>query len=140
MSPGRTSTLGPNTYTFTFSDTNGVQDIEVANILINNAIDGRHACYLAFVRSSGSLFLVDDAGDAAGPYSGTVIPGGASVNNSQCTAGGPGSTFSASGNTLTLTIPITFTHGFAGNRLFFLAGRNNTLNSGWQAVGSAAVP
>lgn len=140
MSPGRTSTLGPTTYTFTFNDTNGAQDIGVANILMNSAIDGRHACYLAFVPSSGSLFLVDDAGNAGGPYAGTVIPGGGSVSNSQCAAGGPGSTFSASGNTLTLTIPITFTHGFAGNQLFFLAARNNTQNSGWQAVGSAAVP
>jgi len=139
MSPGNNSNL-TQTYTFTFSDTNGVQDIAVANILVNGAINGAQACYLAFVPSSGSLFLVDDAGDAAGPYTGTVIPGSGAVSNSQCTVGGAGSTFTASGNILTLKLPITFTQAFAGNQIFFLAARNNTANSGWQAVGTVAVP
>jgi len=140
MSPGYSSAVGPLTCTFTFTDTNGWQDIAVANILVNSAIDGRQACYLAFAPASGSLFLVDDAGDAGGPYSGTVIPGSGTVSNSQCTAGGPGSTFTGSGNTLTLTLPIAFTEAFAGNQIFFLAARSNTVSSGWQAVGSVSVP
>jgi len=140
MSPGYSSAVGPLTCTFTFTDTNGWQDIAVANILVNSAIDGRQACYLAFAPASRSLFLVDDAGDAGGPYSGTVIPGSGTVSNSQCTAGGPGSTFTGSGNTLTLTLPIAFTEAFAGNQIFFLAARSNTVSSGWQAVGSVSVP
>jgi len=137
------SNSSTQTYTFTFTDTNGWQDITVANILINSAIDGRHACYLAFVpsgASSGSLFLVDDAGDAAGPYAGLVLPGSGSVSNSQCTISGAGGSVSANGNTLTLTLPITFNHSFTGNQVFYLATRNSTISSDWQAMGSVSVP
>jgi hypothetical protein len=48
---------------------------------------------------------------------------------------------SASGNTLTLNLAITFSPSFAGNQVSYLAARNNsTGNSGWQAVGSVTVP
>jgi len=146
VSPAR-SDLAVQTYTFTFTDTNGWQDITVANILINSAIDGRQACYLAFVptaSAAGSLFLVDDSGEAAGPYSGMVLPGPpagpGSVGNLQCAVSGTGASASGSGNTLTLTLPITFYPTFAGNKVFFLAARNNAVNTNWQAVGSVAVP
>jgi len=139
MSPGRTSGDGPTAYTFTFNDTNGFADIGVANVLVNNFIDGRHGCFVAFLPATGSVLLVDDAGDAGGPYSGMVLPGTGTVSNSQCTITGQGSSFSGSGNTLTLTLSIAFSHGFAGNRVFYVAGRSNTANSDWQAVGSAAV-
>jgi len=142
VTPAHTSGSG-QTYTFTFTDTNGWQDISVANILINTAIDGRHACYLAFAPSApsgGSLFLVDDAGDGGGPYQGLVLPGAGSASNSQCTVNAAGSTVSNSGDTLTLSLNMTFASTFAGNQLFFLAARSNTLNSNWQAVGTVSVP
>ncbi|HYW43991.1 MAG TPA: VCBS repeat-containing protein [Bryobacteraceae bacterium] len=143
VSPARTSVSGPTPYTFTFTDTNGWQDISVANVLINSAIDGRHACYIAFTPSgaaSGSLFLVDDAGDAGGPYAGMTLPATGSVSNSQCAIAGAGASVTGSGNTLTLTLPITFSQAFAGNQVIFLAARSNSANSNWQAVGSATVP
>jgi len=141
MSPPRTSSLGPTAYTFTFTDTKGWQDISVANILINGAIDGRHGCYLALVPASSSLLLVDDAGDAGGPYSGMVLPGSGSISNSQCTIAGAGSSVTSSGNTLTLTLAITFSQSFAGEQIFYLSARNNSgQDSGWQAVGTNDVP
>jgi len=140
MNPARTSSLGPTTYTFTFTDTNGWQDISVANILINSAIDGRHGCYLAVVPGSQQVLLVDDAGDAGGPYSGMVLPGNGTVSNSQCSITGTGSSINGSGNILTVTLAMTFSPSFAGNQLFFLAARSNTANSNWQAVGSVSVP
>jgi len=140
MTPARTNSLGPTTYTFTFTDSNGFQDIAVANVLINNFIDGRHACYIAFVPATASVLLVDDAGDAGGPYSGMVLPGTATVSNSQCTITAAGSSVNGSGNSLTLTLSIAFNQSFAGNRVFYLAARSNTLNSDWQAAGSVSVP
>jgi len=145
VTPARSNSV-THAYTFTFTDTNGWQDIEVANILINNAIDGRHACFLAFVPStatSGALDLVDDAGDAGGPYSGMVIPGSGSVSNSQCAINGSPSSVMGSGNTLTLTFTITFNDdfaGFAGNKVIYMATRGKTASSGWQAAGSVSVP
>ena len=138
-----TSGAASQTYIFTFTDTNGWQDIAVANVLINSAIDGRHACFLAFVptsASAGSVFLVDDAGDGAGPYSGVVVPGPGSASNSQCSIAGAGSSVNSTGNTLILTLAIAFTQSFSGNQIVYAAARSLTLSSGWQAVGTATVP
>ena len=59
------------------------------------------------------------------------------MSNSQCSINGA---VNASGNNLNLTLLITFSSNFAGNRLFYLAARKDTINSGWQAVGSAVLP
>jgi hypothetical protein len=90
--------------------------------------------------SSGSLFLVDDAGDAGGPFSGAVIPGAGSISNSQCSIAVAEASVTASGNNLALTLPITFNPGFAGNQVVFMAARSNTATSNWQAAGSVTVP
>jgi len=142
VTPARSVTAS-QTYTFTYTDTNGYQDLSVLNVLINNSIDGHNACYIAYVPSgaaTGTLLLVNDAGDAGGPYQTLTIPGAGSINNSQCTINGAGSSATGSGNTLTLTLPITFSPGFAGNRIIYPAARTNSLTSNWQAVGTATVP
>jgi len=41
-----------STFTFTFTDTNGANDLGVMNILVNDWLDGRHACYLAYARAT----------------------------------------------------------------------------------------
>jgi hypothetical protein len=141
MSPARPLFLN-QPYTFIFTDSHGWQDLSTVNVLVNTGINGAGACYMAFVPSSagaGSLFLVDDAGDAAGPYPGMTLPGSLNVSNSQCAISGTGSSVSASGNTLTLKLAITFTAGL-GNEIFYLAARSLTLSSGWQAVGSVSIP
>jgi hypothetical protein len=144
VSPTRSATTG-QTYTFTFTDTNGYADLAVVDVLTNNALNGIGACYVAFAHTSatsGYLYLVDNAGDggyAAG--SPIALPSSSTLSNSQCTINGAGSSVSASGNTLTLNLAITFSSSFAGNQVFYLAARNNSSgNSGWQAVGSVTVP
>jgi len=142
MSPTHNSNLS-NTYMFTFTDTNGWQDIAVTDVLVNSALDGRQACYVAFVptgASSGTVLLVDDAGDAGGPFQSLSLPGSGTISNSQCSISGTGGSVNASGNSLTLTLAITFNSNFAGNRVFYLATRSSALNSGWQAAGTASVP
>jgi len=128
------------TFTFTFSDTKGYQDLGVVDILINNFLDGRQACYLAYSRPVGVLYLVNDAGTALSPgmalnASGGVAPG---PSNSQCTVNATGSSAAGSGNTLTLTLNVSFSAAFAGNRVIYAAARDSTdaNNSGWQAAGS----
>jgi hypothetical protein len=89
------------TFAFAFSDSAGAQNLGVVNVLINSALGGRRACYIAFVPSganSGSVYLVDDAGDAGGPYQGMTLPGSGSVQNSQCSIDGSASYASAVGN------------------------------------------
>jgi len=142
VSPGRNSSAN-QIYTFTFTDTNGFADLAVMNVLVNNAINGIAACYVAFVPSgpaAGSIYLVDDAGNASGPFAGMVLPGTGSVSNSQCIIDGTGSSVSGGGNTLTLTLNMTLKPTFAGNKVIYMAARSNTLNSGWQSMGTVGVP
>jgi len=132
------------TFTFTFSDSGGYQSLKVVDVLINSALDGHNACYVAFVpsgASAGSLFLVDNAGDAGGPYQGLALPGSGTISNGQCTISGAGSSAAGSGNNLTLTLAITFSSSFTGNKVFYLsAGDTSSNNSGWQALGTWGVP
>jgi len=131
------------TFTFTFSDTGGWQSLTVVDVLIRDVLDGRYACYVAFVpgtANSGAVYLVDDAGDAGGPYSGMVLPGNGAAQNGQCGIAAAGSTVTASGNTLTLTLGITFTPAFEGNKVVYLAARDASSNSGWQALGTWGIP
>jgi hypothetical protein len=63
--PGRSTTMG-QTFTFTFTDSNGYSDLNVLDILTNSFLDGIGACYVAYVptgASTGYLYLVDDGGD-----------------------------------------------------------------------------
>ncbi|MEZ5399837.1 MAG: SBBP repeat-containing protein [Bryobacteraceae bacterium] len=141
LTPAR-STSSSATLSVVVSDTDGFADVNIINILINNFIDGRVACYLAFVRSSGQLFLVNDAGDAGGPFAGgIVIPGSGTVGNSQCTINGTGSSVTGQGSNVTLNLNMNFSPSFQGDRIVWVAVRDVAEhNSGWQAVGTVSVP
>jgi hypothetical protein len=130
---------GATTFAFRFSDPKGWQDINIANVLINNALDGTHACYLAYVRPQNTVFLVTD--DGTGLSTGLLLNGSGSISNSQCTINGQGSSAVGTGNTLTLTLNITFQASFAGTKVIYLATRDlSSGNSGWQALGAWTVP
>ena len=130
-------------FTLTLTDTQGTSDFGVVNLLINNFIDGRQGCYLAYVAPGNTLLLVDDAGDAGGSYAGSLPLNGGSgeIENSQCAVSAAGSTAVPSVNTLTLTLNITFKGAFTGNRVLYAAGRDRSEgnSTGWQALGSWAV-
>jgi hypothetical protein len=125
--------------TFTFSDPRGWQDLDVVNVLVNTFLDARNACYVAYSRTAGVLYLVNDAGGALLP--GLVLDGSGSTANSQCSVAGVGSSASGSGNTLTLTLPLSFSTSFAGNKVVYTAARDVAGdNCGWQPMGVWQVP
>ncbi len=134
------STAATQQTVFTFNDNAGFANLNVINVLINNALDGRNACYIAYVRSQNILYLVNDAGDALLP---AITPGTTqTVSNSQCTISGTGTSAVGNGNTLTLTVNYTMKPAFRGNRVIWSAARtvNDTGNTGWQATGTWLVP
>src|SRR5260370_27821948 len=96
--------------TFTVGDTKGAADIGIVNLLVNNFLDGRQACYLAYVAAANSLVLVNDAGDAGGPFAGTLqLNGsGATIQNSRCSVIGQVSSRVTNGLQMTLTLAMTF--------------------------------
>jgi len=129
--------------TFTFTDTKGTGDFGIGNVLINKFIDGRQACYLAYVAASNTLVLIDDAGDAGGPYAGSMVLNGGSgaIQNSQCMVSGAGSAVAFAPNTINVTLNITFQASFRGNRVLYAGGRDSTggNNTDWQSVGTVTV-
>jgi len=136
MSPNQGSGLGPNPFTFNWSDTLGSQDLGVENILVNSSLDGRQACYLAFSRPGNVLYLVNDNGDGLLP--GQSLAAAGSLTNSQCTASWTANPATAAGNNLSLTLNIAFTAAFAGNRVIYVAARdvNEANNTDWHAMGT----
>ena len=145
IAPARGAQAGgtAGTFTLTLNDSKGASDIGIVNLLVNNFIDGRQACYLAYAASSNTLLLVDDQGDAGGPFAGSMVlnGGGGTIQNSQCSVSRRGSSAVLSGNTLTLTLNITFKAAFMGNRILYAAGRDNSggNNTDWQALGTWTV-
>jgi len=131
--------LGPTPFTFGFTDTKGYQDLGVENILVNSALDGRHACYLAYARPSNVLYLVNDNGD--GLLAGQSVGASGSISNSQCTVTWGNNAVTSSGNNLTLSLNIGFHAGFGPDLIFYLAARdgNELNNTGWQAMGAWVV-
>jgi len=138
VTPGSGAGLG-QTMTFTFTDPRGYQDLDVVNVLIDNFLDGRQSCYLAYSLPSNVVYLVNDPGTALLP--GLPMGSTGNVGNSQCIVNGPGSSAAGSGNTLTVTLNMTFNASFAGNKVTYLAARDlQGGNSGWQPMGTWGVP
>jgi len=125
------------TRTFVFTDPNGAANLGVVNVLINSALDGRNACYLAFDSVNNVLVLLRNNGIDADVL---ALPSNATLSNSQCSIAGSSITAVKAGNTLTLTLTFNFTAAFNATRVFYAAARNNvSANSGWQAVGTQTI-
>lgn len=126
-----------------FTDADGYQDLDVINVLINNYLDGRQACYLAYSRPSNVLYIVADSGNA-GQLTGKAMDGTGTVGNSQCTIFLANSSVVGNGSTLTLTLNFAFTTSFArtnGSKVIYAAARDTSQrNSGWHTMGAHLVP
>ena len=128
-------------YTIQVADTAGASDLTVVNLLINTALDGRQACYIAYVPQSNTVYLVGDAGNPGGPFTTVQVGGSGSAANSQCAVYGAGSTVATSGNAMTLVLNIGFSSAFNGNKVLYLAAGDSVQKStGWQTMGVVAVP
>jgi hypothetical protein len=95
------------------------------NVLINGAIDGIDAFYVAYAESTNVLYLVDNGGDAVGPYAGgMVLNSSGSIQKSQCQIIGAGTSAIGSDDTLTLRLNTFFYEGFIGNQAVYSAARD----------------
>jgi peptidyl-Asp metalloendopeptidase len=129
------------TVTLKFSHPAGVGELGIVNALINRALDGGNACYIAYSQPQRVLYLVNDAGPAAGLSVPLTLGSTASVSNSQCTIFGTGSSWTTTETELTLRLNISFRSGFGGNRVIYLAGRTvGEDNSGWRTMGVVELP
>ena len=103
--------------------------------LINGSLSGAGGCWTYFLMGSNQLALVNDAGNGV---AGVLTPGSAgTMSNSQCSIDGPTSSAVGSGNTLALTLAVTFKASFSGTQTFYgLAVDDANLYNGWKTLGT----
>lgn len=110
-------------FTAEFPDPEGAAHLEFAGILINEYMDGRHACYVNYVGEDNSFRLVKDSGEGATQMQARDT---GELSNSQCRLAGSGSSATLSGNRLKLVLDLRFDPGFAGKKQIFLASRTTS--------------
>ena len=105
-------------------------------MLINDRLSGAPACYVTVSPGVRMLSLFNDTGASLiGP-----LAAGASgmLQNSQCAVNLTSAT--DDGTTLTLGLNITYKPGFGGNKIQYLAARDDSgNNTDWQAMGTVSV-
>jgi streptogramin lyase len=122
------------TFTAVYSDPNGVSDLSGVVVLFNNSVSVSNDCAVVYVPGTNLMYLYNNAGTS---LSTGIAPGSSGlVSNSQCTLAGSGSSFSTSGNNLTLSVALTFTGTFVGQKDVFLYAAGETSNSGWVQKGT----
>jgi hypothetical protein len=128
------------TFALQYGDTAGSTNLTQAWVWFNAtfAASGANSCMVYYDRAANTLFLLNDAGTAWSPPA--VIGSGATLQNSQCAVAVGTSSKSDSGNTLTLTLAMTFKAPFSGAKNVYMYGTNGTQNSDWQDRGDWMVP
>ena len=125
--------------TLKYSSPNGFQFLSAVAVLVNSTLSAPNACLVYFVKSSGSFYLINDAGIA---FMGPLTAGSAgTLANSRCTLTGSGSSIGGSGNTLTAALQISFNPAFGAVRnLYMYAADQAGFNTGWQMRGTVGAP
>jgi astacin len=133
VSPGSGTGLTQK-FTMVYSDPHGVSDVKNVSVLFNTSKAPSSACDVLYSVSANRLYLYNDAGTT---LSAGVAPGSAAtVSNSQCTLTGTGSSFSTSGNDVTLKAALTFTNTFVGKKNVYLSAGGKTSSSGFAEKGT----
>ena len=96
------------------------------------------SCLAYYVPATFTFFLLNDAGTA---WHSAVRGYASQLRNSQCTIDISHSPISASGTTVTLSLPVTFDRRFAGAKnVYMYASDPAGSNSGWQDRGDFVIP
>jgi hypothetical protein len=118
------------TFTVVVTDPGGIPDLNQVQLMFNTAPTRASACNVNYKPSTNTMYLYNDDGSA---FIGAVVPGSGSASNSQCTLNGVSSSYSISGNDLTLNVSVTFSSTFIGNlnSYVYVQGNNGLNNGGW---------
>jgi hypothetical protein len=135
VSPSSGSGTG-QAFTFTFTDPSGGANIAAAQMDVNASLTAASACYLYFGNSSRTIQLAGDSGSFAGA---AVIGSPGTLQNSQCAVDAGASSVTVSGNTLTLTLALSFKTAFAGAKNVYMEVQNSSFDSGWALRGTYTV-
>lgn len=128
------------TFSFTIADNGGSNFLWAAAMLFSRSsnFDLNNGCYVTWDKTTNRFSLFRDI-YTNGSNSLNVGTSGL-LGNSQCILNGSGSSVSIGATTITITVSLTFSAAFAGNKNSFLYASENGYNSGWKQVGTWTVP
>jgi len=109
-------------------------------MLFAGTLTAVNSCMVNYDAGLGVAQLLTNDGSA---WTGGVYPGTpSSISNSKCTLYGAGSSVSTVGNTVTLTLNLTFVAGFGGGQplSIWLAANDGRGTSGWVPAGTWQPP
>lgn len=140
LGPPTVVALSPNsgtglkqTFSTVYSDPNGVGDLSAVLMVFNTSLNVANSCSVIYVPGTNQMYLYNDAGTG---LSAGITPGSsAQASNTQCTLSGAGSSFSSSGNYLSLNVALGFTGTFVGQKYVVLDAVGKTSNSGFKLEG-----
>lgn len=138
VSPASGSGASQN-FTFTFTDPSGASDLASAQMIFGTSTAFRNTCYVWVKPSTGEVWL-DNDGDTA--WGSSIVAGrSGSLQNSQCAVNVGASSATASGNTYTVTLAMTFKSAYSGvKNAYGYVSTNGGRNSGWQTLGTWTAP
>jgi hypothetical protein len=108
------------TFTATYREPNGLGDLQQAYFLINTSISGYRGVYVYYVPAANMLYLRDDNDSSWG--AGKPVGSSGYLGNSQVSIDVVRATVTRTATDLTLTLPLTFTASFAGQKNVYLMG------------------
>ena len=120
------------TLTATLYDPNGANEIRDVLFLVNDMVDGSHACLIHFDVKNRRIELFNDAGTG-------YLPSG-QTSNEQCTIRQSDSVIVPTFTSLRVSVPVAFTSRFHGDhRLFLNAVEISGASTGWLDRGAFSV-
>ena len=133
-------TVASHSFALQYSDTAGAASLQTVWVYFNNTLanPASNSCLLYYNVAANLINLAQNSGTAWA----SATPGAATtLQNSQCSLNVASTTVSLSGNTLTLTLPMTFLPAYAGAKnIYMYAADISGSNSGWQQPGTWTVP
>jgi hypothetical protein len=127
-------------FTFQFSDPKGYSNLSIVWFSFGSSPYAIAGCKVQYAPRANALYLNNESGTVV---LGPVTPGIAgTVSNSQCTLNAGTSSVSASGDTLTVKVGLTFEPAFAGLQNVYLYALDlaGLSTPGWQDRGTWTVP
>ncbi|MDQ6759438.1 MAG: hypothetical protein M3Z32_06170, partial [Acidobacteriota bacterium] len=127
----------PQYFTFTYSDPNGANDISGSQIIINSALQGAFGCYILYGRGTNLLAI---GNDNATVFTNGNLGTAGTLQNSQCSVDLSKSFQVQTGNTVNLTLALTFKPTYKGLMYAFSNAVDNAGNaSSFPALGAFLV-
>ncbi len=129
----------PQTFTATYSDPDGWQNLNYANLLINTQVSGANCLSARYDQNTNLLYMRDDSGAV---WLGGYAPGSANtIQNSYATLDCSQTSVSGNGTTLTVNWKVTLKGPFTGTKNTYLLAIDDTdYNTGAIQKGAWTIP